>query len=92
MFHSGERGRNVHMPGRSDVDEIDVVSFDQILEIVVAVCVDCRRVLAGAFHGGLRGQRFFLDRIADGCHAEIVGRDPLREHGDATTLADADHP
>ena len=86
-LHRGDRHGQVPVPGRRDVDQVEVASLAEVLEVVVAVGVAVRLLLAGLDNGGLRLRHLLGHDVADGLQLDARHVQDVTEQAAAAAAA-----
>src|ERR1051326_8500231 len=91
FLQRSEHLRDMPFPGRSNVDEIKIVTRREMSKVALAVGIDRGRLLTSLFNHPSRAYTFFVDDIAHGVDRYLVDRQKLTEHI-CSTEAHANHP
>src|SRR6185369_15649411 len=67
----GEHLRNMPLPGRGDVNEVEVIAHDESLEVSLAVRVDAWSFLSGFLDHLRRAGALVFHDVADGVYDDV---------------------
>src|SRR6185436_5504305 len=81
----GRQGlRHMPLPGRSDVNEIEIVAFGKLFEISLTIGIYGWCFLPGLFNELSRAQTLLLNHIPDRINDNLIERQKLSQHIGAT--------